>query len=122
MVQYEEPLPWGKSSATEAVLKGLVDDGLLPPNTDPSWPVWIALMLEEREPRPPSGYILSLMRLHERGFGVPAGRFMRALCDHYKVVLHNFAPNAILQAGRSEERRVGKECRSVCRSRWSPYH
>ena len=23
---------------------------------------------------------------------------------------------------RSEERRVGKECRSVCRSRWSPYH
>ena len=24
--------------------------------------------------------------------------------------------------GRSEERRVGKECLSVCRSRWSPYH
>ena len=23
---------------------------------------------------------------------------------------------------RSEERRVGKECRTVCRSRWSPYH
>jgi hypothetical protein len=23
---------------------------------------------------------------------------------------------------RSEERRVGKECRSMCRSRWSPYH
>ena len=22
----------------------------------------------------------------------------------------------------SEERRVGKECTSVCRSRWSPYH
>ena len=29
------------------------------------------------------------------------------------------------QAGmrvRSEERRVGKECMPVCRSRWSPYH
>ena len=25
-------------------------------------------------------------------------------------------------AGRSEERRVGKECRPLCRSRWSPYH
>ena len=25
-------------------------------------------------------------------------------------------------AGRSEERRVGKECQSTCRSRWSPYH
>src|SRR3546814_2306586 len=24
--------------------------------------------------------------------------------------------------GRSEERRVGKECVSTCRSRWSPYH
>ena len=25
-------------------------------------------------------------------------------------------------ADRSEERRVGKECQSTCRSRWSPYH
>ena len=25
-------------------------------------------------------------------------------------------------ADRSEERRVGKECASMCRSRWSPYH
>ena len=23
---------------------------------------------------------------------------------------------------RSEERRVGKECYALCRSRWSPYH
>src|SRR3546814_13480375 len=29
-------------------------------------------------------------------------------------------PNAYL--ARSEERRVGKECVSTCRSRWSPYH
>jgi tetratricopeptide (TPR) repeat protein len=27
-----------------------------------------------------------------------------------------------LGAVRSEERRVGKECRRLCRSRWSPYH
>ena len=27
-----------------------------------------------------------------------------------------------LAAHRSEERRVGKECPSKCRSRWSPYH
>ena len=26
------------------------------------------------------------------------------------------------QKTRSEERRVGKECVSTCRSRWSPYH
>src|SRR3546814_5204966 len=29
---------------------------------------------------------------------------------------------ARLRAIRSEERRVGKECVSTCRSRWSPYH
>src|SRR5216110_3399559 len=28
----------------------------------------------------------------------------------------------VLDADRSEERRVGKECVSLCRSRWSPYH
>src|SRR3546814_7636651 len=27
-----------------------------------------------------------------------------------------------LVVDRSEERRVGKECVSTCRSRWSPYH
>src|SRR3546814_18108581 len=27
-----------------------------------------------------------------------------------------------LSLERSEERRVGKECVSTCRSRWSPYH
>src|SRR3546814_2517623 len=44
---------------------------------------------------------------------------LRALCDHE-------APRALdLGTGsgaRSEERRVGKECVSTCRSRWSPYH
>src|SRR3546814_13386017 len=28
----------------------------------------------------------------------------------------------LARAVRSEERRVGKECVSTCRSRWSPYH
>ena len=29
---------------------------------------------------------------------------------------------ARMEVTRSEERRVGKECVSTCRSRWSPYH
>src|SRR3546814_6461851 len=29
---------------------------------------------------------------------------------------------AVGEVARSEERRVGKECVSTCRSRWSPYH
>src|SRR3546814_503367 len=28
----------------------------------------------------------------------------------------------LIASTRSEERRVGKECVSTCRSRWSPYH
>src|SRR3546814_11555418 len=31
-------------------------------------------------------------------------------------------PNIGIVNARSEERRVGKECVSTCRSRWSPYH
>src|SRR3546814_981850 len=31
-------------------------------------------------------------------------------------------PAELLVIARSEERRVGKECVSTCRSRWSPYH
>src|SRR3546814_18547992 len=34
----------------------------------------------------------------------------------------NAADNRAALAARSEERRVGKECVSTCRSRWSPYH
>ena len=33
-----------------------------------------------------------------------------------------FAHRVIHLFDRSEERRVGKECASMCRSRWSPYH
>jgi hypothetical protein len=52
----------------------------------------------DHTPNPPSGYVVSFTRFHERGFAAPASRFMRALCHHYGVELHNFAPNAILQA------------------------
>src|SRR3546814_7107396 len=31
-------------------------------------------------------------------------------------------PSPAKAFSRSEERRVGKECVSTCRSRWSPYH
>ena len=44
-----------------------------------------------------------------------------------EVVKATKTPNAVLDGevcrlDRSEERRVGKECRALCRSRWSPYH
>src|SRR3546814_8421482 len=40
--------------------------------------------------------------------------------DHRQAAARRLAPRA--GRGRSEERRVGKECVSTCRSRWSPYH
>src|SRR3546814_14514654 len=40
-----------------------------------------------------------------------------------KLQAEGFEPRVIiLEKTRSEERRVGKECDSTCRSRWSPYH
>src|SRR3546814_5073597 len=38
------------------------------------------------------------------------------------LVYANDANSQVQVRGRSEERRVGKECVSTCRSRWSPYH
>src|SRR3546814_1811241 len=40
-------------------------------------------------------------------------------------VLMSYGDGAVMGVpghDRSEERRVGKECVSTCRSRWSPYH
>src|SRR3546814_17195002 len=34
----------------------------------------------------------------------------------------SFCDSTTVEGRRSEERRVGKECVSPCRSRWSPYH
>jgi hypothetical protein len=45
--------------------------------------------------QPPFGYVVSFVRFHERGFAALASRFMRGLCYHYSVELHNFTPNAI---------------------------
>src|SRR3546814_21002241 len=47
-----------------------------------------------------------------------AGAAPEIITGHY--TLHYTA--TALEAARSEERRVGKECVSTCRSRWSPYH
>src|SRR3546814_8076319 len=38
------------------------------------------------------------------------------------IALDRHTGDALKRFGRSEERRVGKECVSKCRSRWSPYH
>ena len=46
---------------------------------------------------PPVSYMVSFTSFHERGFGVPTIRFMRALLHYYGVELHNFNPIFIAQ-------------------------
>src|SRR3546814_1075005 len=52
-------------------------------------------------------------------------RVVVEVLDHLAARAHLFCENTVLTSAphqRSEERRVGKECVSTCRSRWSPYH
>jgi hypothetical protein len=89
------PYAWECSTVTWLALNELVSAGQLAANEDGRPTEWIVPPAGDHAPNPPSGYVVSLTRFHERGFAAPASRFMRALCYHYGVELHNFAPNAI---------------------------
>ena len=59
------------------------------------------------------------------GTGSTATHFIRLLGEKVQRGLRVrgiSSSKASEELDRSEERRVGKECTSVCRSRWSPYH
>jgi hypothetical protein len=77
---------------TPFALNELVNGGLLAPTVEGTYPVWMVLPASDREPNPLYSYVVSFIRLHECGFTTPASRFMRGLCYHYGVELHNFAP------------------------------
>src|SRR3546814_15567483 len=63
--------------------------------------------------------------LQETELHYAVGRYMR-----YPRLAHSFEVEDVCgivrlnyaRRVRSEERRVGKECVSTCRSRWAPYH
>jgi hypothetical protein len=93
-----DPLSWPRSTATRLALSELVTAGQLAANEDGRPPVWIDPPVRDREPDLPFGYVVSFIRFHEHGFAAPVSRFLRGLCFHYGVELHNFAPNAISQA------------------------
>src|SRR3546814_11878255 len=54
--------------------------------------------------------------------GVPARFFAAATLEAETPRLASPSELVFREVGSSEERRVGKECVSTCRSRWSPYH
>jgi hypothetical protein len=90
-----DPLLWPRSTVTAFALHELENGGQLAPNVDGQPPAWIIPSVANREPNPPFGYVVSFIRFHECGFAAPASRFLRGLCYHYGVELHNFTPNAI---------------------------
>src|SRR3546814_15714527 len=58
----------------------------------------------------------SFCRTAARSTGLPKRSTMR------RSMVKPFSSAGSAPVGRSEERRVGRECVSTCRSRWSPYH
>src|SRR3546814_19914073 len=80
----------------------------------------------------PFEYFAATVRAGRRGGGQCRGGSRRIFPDglgrapacaegagYFLAAGRQYAFHQIL---RSEERRVGKECVSTCRSRWSPYH
>src|SRR3546814_18864935 len=74
------------------------------------------------------GDALDQTRLGRRGRLVRGQRLVMPLQGHVGVAadpaleLREVLPAERTLPVRSDERRVGKECVSTCRSRWSPYH
>ena len=69
-----------------------------------------------------SGYrqVRSLTPFRLSGMGKEGYQFHR-LC-HQNAPEFLSSQCSMTMSSRSEERRVGKECLRLCRSRWSPYH
>src|SRR3546814_19373070 len=98
---------------------------------------WIgaAQLLAERRDQWQGTLVMILQPAEEIGLGAIAmiedGLYTRFPKPDYALAFHDaaqfpagmigYSPGYAL-ANRSEERRVGKECVSTCKSRWSPYH
>src|SRR3546814_14427114 len=77
--------------------------------------------------------ILMLVRQINAGRAEVENQYQRAVSRHGNIAAkalvaevfelrRRFEWRGLGPVPRSEERRVGKECVSTCRSRWSPYH
>src|SRR3546814_5307310 len=80
--------------------------------------------LEREEAR-----FLAVHKFLDHHFGARAAEgFVEHIFDRRLGLFARFGDDHALARGeavgldRSEERRVGNECVSTCRSRWSPYH
>ena len=72
----------------------LVARGQLPPLTEAV--EWIVPNTDDRRPDCPDGYIVSFVSFHERGFSVPASRFLRGVLYENGLELQHLNPNGVL--------------------------
>ena len=64
---------------------------------------------------------LNAKKKHNRTLKLAKG-YRGARSKQYRVAKQSVMRALTSSYARSEERRVGKECLRLCRSRWSPYH
>jgi hypothetical protein len=83
---------WARSNVSREQLLRLIGVDQLPPLTEAV--EWI-VPGDESVPRPPSGYVVSFVAFHERGFYVTAGRFIRGVLFAYRLQLQHLNPNNI---------------------------
>src|SRR3546814_19809171 len=88
----------------------------------------LGLAKPQKQKRPPLAVVgggpsltssVEELRAWQGDIWIACGAFPWCRDNGIEGTLFNVDPQA---AARSEERRVGKECVSTCRSRWSPYH
>src|SRR3546814_15093517 len=91
------------------------------------WPQATALVLKDE--RLSYGELWAAVEGHAGALsqlGVARGERIGVWLDkRFETIIAFFGASlagAVFVPIRSEERRVGKECVSTCRSRWSPYH
>src|SRR3546814_1430573 len=99
--------------------------------TSYSWYVWVLNMCDILVLYCVLYFVFSSRRRHTRcalvtGVQTCALPICRTTAELHVLYREAFNAAASAKPGtpstRSEERRVGKECVSTCRSRWSPYH
>jgi hypothetical protein len=82
---------WEASTVMEEQIRSLADRGLLRPKSQVDWrPV-----AGEEFPTEGTGETVIFLAHIERGFGVPAGDFLRDLLHFYHIELVHLVPNSI---------------------------
>jgi hypothetical protein len=82
---------WEPSTVTEEQIQSLVDHWLLRPKSQVGWRPAVG----EAFPTEGTDKTVFFIAHIERGFGIPAGDFLRGLLQFYRIELMHLAPNSI---------------------------